>query len=107
RVRASGRREVHLVLENEENQAARLARDTDGRTAHYTAQWNADVHHVLPVAATGESQGYYADYLGDGGKLGRALAEGFAYQGETMNYRGRARGEPSGMLPPTAFVAFI
>jgi malto-oligosyltrehalose trehalohydrolase len=107
RVRASCHREVHLILENEENQAGRLARDPDGRTAHYTAQWNDDVHHALHVAATGENQGYYADYIGDAEKLGRALAEGFAYQGETMNYRGRARGEPSGMLPPTAFVAFI
>ena len=107
RVRAAGRREVHLVLENEENQTRRLAREADGRTRHYTAQWNDDVHHVLHVAATGEDRGYYAEYLGDPKKLGRALAEGFAYQGERMDYRGRPRGEPSGVLPPTAFVAFI
>src|SRR5579859_3110761 len=107
RVRAAGRREVHLVLENEENQTRRLAREADGRTRHYTAQWNDDVHHVLHAAATGEDRGYYAEYLGDPKKLGRALAEGFAYQGERMDYRGRPRGEPSGVLPPTAFVAFI
>jgi len=107
RVRAAGRRDVHLVLENEENQSRRLARGADGRTPHYTAQWNDDVHHVLHVAATGEGQGYYAEYVGDPAKLGRALAEGFAFQGEMMNYRGRPRGEPSGALPPTAFVAFI
>jgi 1,4-alpha-glucan branching enzyme len=35
------------------------------------------------------------------------LAEGFAFQGEMMEYRGKARGEPSRALPPTAFVAFI
>jgi malto-oligosyltrehalose trehalohydrolase len=58
-------------------------------------------------AASGESQGYYADYKGDDEKLGRALAEGFAFQGEAMPYRGRPRGEPSANLPPTAFVAFI
>ena len=40
-------------------------------------------------------------------KLGRALAEGFAFQGEMMPYRGSERGEPSADLPPTAFVAFI
>ena len=36
------------------------------------------------------AQGYYADYVGDTDKLGRALAEGFAFQGEMMPYRGSA-----------------
>jgi maltooligosyltrehalose trehalohydrolase len=40
--------------------------------------------------------------------LGRALAEGFAYQGEPSPFRGgRARGEPSAALPTTAFVSFL
>lgn len=106
RVRA-GARAVHLVLENEENQASRLIRGPNGLPVHYTAQWNDDVHHVLHVAVTGEDKGYYADYLGDAEKLGRALAEGFAFQGQMMEFRGERRGEPSAMLPPTAFVAFI
>jgi malto-oligosyltrehalose trehalohydrolase/4-alpha-glucanotransferase len=107
RVRAAAPgRHVHLILENEENQASRLARAA-GRAEQYTAQWNDDVHHVLHAAASGESKGYYADYLGNTEKLGRALAEGFAFQGEVMPYRGHARGEPSAGLPPAAFVAFI
>ena len=100
-------RPVHLILENEENEAQRLLRGPDGRPDLYTAQWNDDVHHVLHVAASGERSGYYADYAGDTEKLGRALAEGFAFQGEVMPYRGHARGEPSAGLPPDAFVAFI
>lgn len=100
-------RHVHLVLENEENEAARLERARDGATALFTAQWNDDVHHGLHVAATGESAGYYGEYAGDLDKLGRALAEGFAFQGEMMAYRGAPRGEPSAHLPPTAFVAFL
>jgi len=56
---------------------------------------------------TGETAGYYADYAGDDVKLARALAEGFAFQGETMPFSGRPRGEPSAHLPPAAFVAFI
>jgi malto-oligosyltrehalose trehalohydrolase len=99
-------RHIHLILENEENAARRLARDPDGWPRHYTAQWNDDVHHVLHVAATGESAGYYADYLGQTERLGRALAEGLAFQGELMPYRGHLRGEPSAALPPAAFVAF-
>ncbi|MEA2783162.1 MAG: glycogen debranching enzyme [Rhodospirillaceae bacterium] len=103
----AGGRPVHLLLENEENEARRLARDDRGRPVWYTAQWNDDLHHVLHTAATGEDGGYYIDYRGDTAKLGRALAEGFAFQGEMMNYRGKPRGESSGHLPPTAFVAFI
>ncbi len=97
----------HLVLENEENQARWLERAADAAPRLYTAQWNDDVHHVLHVAATSEDHGYYHEYKGDVGKLGRALAEGFAFQGQVMAFRGSPRGEPSGRLPPTAFVAFI
>lgn len=101
-------RQVHLVLENENNQARWLTRDKRGRARAYDAQWNDDVHHVLHVAASGESEGYYADYRREASaQLGRALAEGFAYQGEHMPYRDALRGEPSAQLPPTAFVAFI
>jgi malto-oligosyltrehalose trehalohydrolase len=105
--KAAGNRTVHLILENEENQASRLVRNRDGRPTHFTAQWNDDVHHVLHAAASGDSAGYYKDYVGDTHKLGRALAEGFAFQGELMPYRGHPRGEPSSSLPPTAFVSFI
>ena len=108
RVRAAAvGRHVHLVLENEENHAGRLVRRSSGEPRWYTAQWNDDVHHVLHVAASGETTGYYADYHGDTEKLGRALAQGFAFQGEQMPYRGRPRGTPSAELPPTAFVSFI
>jgi malto-oligosyltrehalose trehalohydrolase len=98
---------AHLILENQANEARRLVRDEQGNPLQFTAQWNDDLHHVLHVAATGERASYYADYVGDMRKLARALAEGFCFQGEFMPYRGRPRGEPSGTLPPVAFVAFI
>jgi malto-oligosyltrehalose trehalohydrolase len=107
RVAATADRPVHLILENEENEARRLERDRNLRPRFYTAQWNDDVHHVLHTATTGERNGYYADYLGDTNKLGRSLAEGFAFQGETMAYRGSARGESCRHLPPTAFIGFL
>ncbi|MBW8788161.1 MAG: malto-oligosyltrehalose trehalohydrolase [Rhizobium leguminosarum] len=108
RVRAAaGSRHVHLIVENEENDSDLLQRDENGEVRLFTAQWNDDVHHVLHITATGETFGYYADYAGDAGKLGRALAEGFVFQGEHMPYRGRSRGRPSGHLPPTAFISFI
>ena len=99
-------RTIPILVENEDNEAADLAR-VAGMPKRYTAQWNDDVHHVLHTAATSEGAGYYADYLGDTDKLGRALAEGFAFQGELMAFRGSPRGEPSGSLPPDAFVGFV
>ncbi len=99
-------RTIPILVENEDNEAVDLAR-VAGTPKRYTAQWNDDVHHVLHTAATGEGAGYYADYLGDTDKLGRALAEGFAFQGEHMAFRGSARGEPSASLPPDAFVSFV
>ncbi|MBX5087872.1 malto-oligosyltrehalose trehalohydrolase [Rhizobium lentis] len=104
---AAGGRQVHLIVENEENDSDLLLRDENGESRLFTAQWNDDLHHVLHIAATGETFGYYADYVGDADKLGRALAEGFVFQGEHMPYRGGSRGRPSGHLPPAAFVSFI
>jgi maltooligosyltrehalose trehalohydrolase len=105
RLRSRYHRPIHLLLENESNDPRRLTR-RGGEPELYTAQWNDDVHHVLHVAATHESTGYYAAY-GRTELLGKALAEGFAYQGEMMPYRDAPRGGPSGDLPPGAFVSFI
>ncbi|WP_119459238.1 malto-oligosyltrehalose trehalohydrolase [Rhodospirillaceae bacterium SYSU D60014] len=103
------RRPVHLVLENAKNDAHRLERGADGQPRHYTAQWDDDIHHVYHVLVTDERGGYYADYTEQPiEQLGRALTEGFVFQGEVSPYHDNApRGEPSGHLPPTAFVAFL
>jgi len=99
-------RPLHLVLENDVNDAARLARGADGHPLLADAQWNDDVHHALHVMVSGERDGYYADFATDPLRLfGRALAEGFAYQGDPSVYRhGEHRGTPSTALPPLAFV---
>ena len=104
-----GDRQVHLLLENDDNAARYLRRDSKGRPRWYTAQWNDDIHHALHCLLTGESEGYYCDYADyPAVHLGRCLAEGFAYQGEPSRYRnGAGRGEPSRELPPTAFVSFL
>lgn len=104
---AAADRPIHLIVENEENEARWLGRDANLDPHAFTAQWNDDVHHGLHVAASGETSGYYVEYSNDPAKLPRALAEGFAFQGEVMEYRGHPRGEASAHLPPTAFVSFI
>lgn len=93
-------RHVWLVLENELNQASLLKNDFD-------AQWNDDFHNVLHVLLTGETDAYYSDFAENPTeKLARCLGEGFIYQGHTTRH-GHERGEPSGDLPPSAFVAFL
>lgn len=95
-------RQVHLVLENDDNAVDHLTRDFD-------AQWNDDGHHVLHVLLTSEREGYYADYAdAPAARLARCLKEGFIYQGEPSPYRdGKRRGTSSATLPPTAFVLFL
>ncbi|KAF1030545.1 MAG: Malto-oligosyltrehalose trehalohydrolase [Pseudomonas sp.] len=93
-------RHVWLVLENEFNQASLLQHAFD-------AQWNDDGHNALHVLLTGETDAYYADFASDPtGQLARCLSEGFIYQGQP-NRHGDPRGEPSGHLPPSAFVLFL
>ena len=93
-------RHVWLMLENELNQASLLQQDFD-------AQWNDDFHNVLHVLLTGETDAYYSDFAEEPtAKLARCLGEGFIYQGHTTRH-GHERGEPSGHLPPSAFVAFL
>jgi maltooligosyltrehalose trehalohydrolase len=95
-------RHVHLVLENEKNEASHLRGDVD-------AQWNDDFHNVMHVLLTGETHAYYesfADHPTE--RLARSLAEGFVYQGEpSPHHKGKPRGTPSADLPPTAFVNFL
>ncbi|RUR66279.1 malto-oligosyltrehalose trehalohydrolase [Variovorax guangxiensis] len=102
-------RHVHLVLENDANQASMLMRDGRGIPVAGTAQWNDDLHHAAHVLATGERDGYYADYAGDPvSSFACALAEGFVYQGQPSAFRhGERRGEPSTRLPQQAFVSFL
>ncbi len=102
-------RAVHLVIENDHNETRWLRRDDRGAPRLYVAQWDDDVHHALHVALTGEATGPYGDFADAPlDHLARALAEGFAWQGEPSPFRGgRPRGEPTHGLPPTAFVAFL
>ncbi|WP_084084987.1 malto-oligosyltrehalose trehalohydrolase [Cupriavidus sp. USMAA2-4] len=128
------RRRIHLILENDHNDAGLLH-------AGYDAQWNDDAHHALHVLLTGETAGHYHDYTAAAGTAGtdrseivdgqaagspplrhlaRVLSQGFAWQGEVSPYRTRLhggaagqavapvrRGRPSAQLPPTAFVCFL
>jgi maltooligosyltrehalose trehalohydrolase len=96
-------RHIHLMLENERNDADRLV------PGGYDAQWNDDFHNVLHVLLTGEQDAYYADFADrPAEKLARCLAEGFIYQGDPSPHQhGKPRGTASAHLEPNRFVAFL
>ncbi|MGC9269655.1 malto-oligosyltrehalose trehalohydrolase [Acidiphilium sp.] len=99
-------RMVHLVLENDDNNAQLLR--TSSASPLYDAQWADDTHHCLHVLLTHEKSGYYEDYGDAATQLARCLSSGFAYQGEVSQHRdGARRGTRSDALPPSAFVAFL
>jgi len=101
-------RHIHLVLENDANQASLLDPLADPPRGRYRAQWNDDYHHAFHVLLTGETAGYYTDYRDASGHVMRALAEGFAYQGEPSPHRQHdPRGEATSALAPTGFVNFL
>lgn len=85
RVRAAfPERHVHLVLENDSNDARRLA--PPGTAGRFEGQWNGDFHHPLHVLLTGERDGYYAEYVDDTfGQLLRSLTHGLVWQGGPHN----------------------
>ncbi len=92
---ASSGRTLHLVLENDRNEAERLA--SCPRPGLYDGQWNDDFHHSLHVALTQETQGYYAKFGDDPvALLARVLTHGFAFR----------HGEPSA-APPAPLGALV
>lgn len=107
---------VHIVLENDRNEASRLTPSGNAspsavrrpQSASGLAQWNDDFHHALHVIVTGEKDGYYIAYADRPLEhLGRVLTQGFACQGECSLFSGALRGESSVHLPSTAFVSFL
>jgi maltooligosyltrehalose trehalohydrolase len=105
RVQLPGR-QVHLMLENEANQAHLIERSR-GRTTLYDAQWGDDFHNALHVLLTGEREGYYRAFADRPlAHLARSLTEGFAYQGEVFPLHDEPRGEASAHLPPEATIFF-
>jgi maltooligosyltrehalose trehalohydrolase len=78
-------RHIHLVLENDSNDASRL--DKPAKPGRFEGQWNGDFHHPLHVLLTGEQDGYYAEYVDDTmGQLATSLTDGLVWQGGPHNW---------------------
>lgn len=107
RVHAAARgRRVLLVGENEE-QRVQLIRPIEQHGYGLDMLWNDDFHHAARVAATGKSEGYYADYRGTPQEFISAAKYGFLFQGQRNTRQSKRRGTPTFGLEPAAFVTFL
>jgi len=103
---AAGSREIILVAENEE-QEAKIARPHERGGYGFDALWNDDFHHSAIAALTGQRSAYYTDYLGSPQEFVSAVKYGYLYQGQYYSWQKKRRGESALGLEPTAFVTFI
>lgn len=106
--REEGRRQnrlVHVIAESHDNDR-RLVLPTGAGGLGLDAVWSDDFHHAVHTRLTGERAGYYADFT-DPACLPRAIAEGFAFQGERSEYFGGPRGTPSADLEGEHFVICV
>ena len=72
-----------------------------------TAQWNDDFHHVIHVALTGETDGYYADF-GPMSAIAKVMTDAFFHDGTFSSFRGRDHGRPVDTLltPSWRFIGY-
>ena len=96
-------REVHLILEDEENVSQRLVR-TRGRRARRcsTAQWNHDMTHLLS-AAFGNIAPDRDGNTDETRKTATMLAEGYVLTPTAQQHADDVRCK----VPPTAYIAFL
>ncbi len=104
-------RRVYLIAESDLNDE-RVVRSRENHGYGLDAQWSDDFHHAIHVLITGESQGYYRDFVDESGvqplhALTKALTEGFVYSGQYSPERGRRHGNSSREIPAHRFVVCI
>jgi maltooligosyltrehalose trehalohydrolase len=86
------RRPLSLIAESDLNDP-KLITPREAGGYGLTAQWSDDFHHVLHVALTGETEGYYADF-GRMSDIAKVLTKGFFHDGTFSSFRGRDHGRP-------------
>jgi maltooligosyltrehalose trehalohydrolase len=100
------RRPLTLIAESDLNDPKMITpREAGGYGL--TAQWNDDFHHVLHVALTGETDGYYADF-GSMSAIAKVLTRGFFHDGTFSSFRGRDHGRPvdTRLTPSWRFIGY-
>ena len=103
---AAGNREIVLIAENED-QMARIARSHEQGGYGFDALWNDDYHHSAVAVLTGRRTAYYTDFLGTPQEFISAVKYGYLYQGQFYTFQKKRRGESTLGLEPTSFVTYL
>jgi maltooligosyltrehalose trehalohydrolase len=103
---AAGSRHILVVGENEPQRAG-LLRDAERGGIGFDMLWSDDFHHTATVAATGNREAYYGDYLGSPQELVSVLKRGWLYQGQWNLRQGKRRGSPALDITPAAFIGYL
>jgi len=103
---AAGERKILMVAENEEQHAA-LARSPAAGGCGIDALWNDDFHHSALVAMTGHNAAYYSDYAGSPQEFISAAKYGYLFQGQYYAWQDQKRGLPAFDLDPAQFIVFL
>ena len=100
------RRPLTLIAESDLNDP-KLITPREAGGYGLTAQWNDDFHHVMHVALTGETDGYYADF-GPMSAIAKVLTKAFFHDGTFSSFRGRDHGRPVDTLitPSWRFIGY-
>ena len=103
---AAGNRRILVVGESEPQRAACCAAQHRGGIG-FDMLWSDDFHHTATVAATGNREAYYGDYLGSPQELVSVLKRGWLYQGQWNLRQGKRRGSPALDIAPAAFIGYL
>ena len=104
--RAAGKRSVVIVAENEPQDTRLIRREAQGGYG-LDGLWNDDFHHSLTVAATGNREAYFMDYLGSPQELLSCLKYGFLYQGQWYTWQKQRRGSSTLGTPAAAMINYV
>ncbi len=99
-------RNVIVVAENEPQNTTLIRSETAGGYG-LDGLWNDDFHHSVMVAATGNREAYFTDYLGTPQELLSCLKHGFLYQGQWYVWQKQRRGKSTLGTNPAAMVTFL
>ncbi|HEY9556896.1 MAG TPA: malto-oligosyltrehalose trehalohydrolase [Acidimicrobiales bacterium] len=95
-------RSLFVIAENDTNDP-RLVRSVEAGGYGLDAAWADDWHHAVHRALTGETSGYYIDFV-DEATLPKALRQAWVNDGTWSETRGRSHGRSPAGLDPSRFV---
>ena len=99
----TGRRH-YLIVESDLNDT-RFINPLEDQGFGMDAQWIDEFHHALRVTATGEQNGYYADFTGIA-HLAKAYKDAYVYDGQYSPHRFKKFGVKAQDNPGRQFIVF-